>query len=98
MTEHYAAAIGEIGGVRVLSLTALPPPGTSPAFRSAWRTRQKANASGRCACGAQLALPNRRQRRAAQATGRVLHASMLHEADCPASDESLARLYHASMS
>ena len=38
----------------------------------------------RCPCGATAQLPNRASRRAAQRTGRVVHATVTHESNCPA--------------
>jgi surfactin synthase thioesterase subunit len=82
---------------RILVITCPPPAGASPAFTAAWLRRQRANATGRCECGAVIEMPNRAQRRAAKAHGELAHATMLHEADCPASDQSLRALYLAGL-
>jgi hypothetical protein len=82
----------------VLTITAPPPPGASPAYLAAWNRRQRANTTGRCDCGATITLPNRAERRAAKAQRRVIHRIMLHEHGCPASDGALRDLYRAGMS
>jgi hypothetical protein len=83
---------------RILAFTAAPPAGASPQFIAGWNRRRRANATGQCECGARLQMPNRAERRAAAARGeRILHAYMVHEPDCPAGDEVLARLYRAGM-
>jgi hypothetical protein len=97
VTEPYVMAVNDVDGVRVLSLTQVPPAGTTPAFAAAWASRQQANATGRCACGARLVMPNRAARRAARVRGEPAHATMLHEADCTASDDSLRELYRAGL-
>lgn len=83
---------------KVLVIAATPPPGAPPAVIDAWLIRQRANLTGRCECGATITLPNRAARRAAEARGEPVRATMLHEADCPASDEALAALYRAALS
>jgi hypothetical protein len=85
-------------GRRILAITAAPPPGASPAFIAAWQRRQRANATGRCDCGAVIQLPNRAERRAAIARGEPLQAHMFHEDGCTATDEALRQLYQAGMS
>ena len=82
----------------VLVITALPPPGASPAYLAAWNRRRRASITGRCDCGATITLPNRAERRAAKAQGRVIHRTVLHEHGCPASDGALRDLYLAGMS
>jgi hypothetical protein len=87
----------ERGDKRILVITDMPPAGASPAFTAAWMRRQRANATGRCECGAVIEMPNRAQRRAAKARGSPPRATMLHEADCPATDAALRGLYLAGL-
>ena len=67
---------------RVRTLMVVPSPdspGLTTAERLALTLRRDATVSGRCACGATL--PRIRYR-----PGRVVHAAIEHEPDCPAAD------------
>jgi hypothetical protein len=67
---------------------------TDKRVREAIAIRNDATLTGHCpACGAEAQLPNRAQRRAAKRSGRVLHARMVHDADCLAHNESIRRLW-----
>jgi len=55
-----------------------------PELTNALAVRWQANLIGRCRCGA---IAN-----VAQDADGMFHATWLHEADCPASDEALAEL------
>ncbi len=58
-----------------------PSPALPHPVRQALARRRQATLTGRCACGARLSLE-----------GRIGHATMGHESDCPASNDALRAL------
>lgn len=89
---HYAT------GEKIMALTRACPDGAPPAYRTAWAIRAGANSTGRCSsCGAVMT-SNRHERRKARKLGEPTHAAILHEPECVASDEGLARSWNASLS
>jgi hypothetical protein len=82
--KHSALKVTRIGGMRALVLL-LPVPDEAPAaIREGLARRNVVNCGGTCPCGAVLRLPNRAARRAG-----VTDVSIIHEDDCPASDDTL---------
>jgi len=66
---------------------------TDPAeVREGIARRRIAALTGTCPCGATYRLPNRAQRRADQQAGRPSHITVVHEQECPATDETLRQL------
>ena len=85
----------QIDGVRVLAVLPVVPEDASPEAREAIARRRVVMIEGRCPCGAVRRINiNRAARRAAHRKGQSaqLHATIVHEADCVASDAHLKTL------
>ncbi|GAC1569979.1 MAG: hypothetical protein NVS3B18_01660 [Candidatus Dormibacteria bacterium] len=92
-TEWDVTAL-TIDGVRVAAVLPVVPEDASAEVKEAVARRRIVMLKGSCPCGAIRRLPNRAARRAAQ-HGRTplrLKATIVHEADCIASDEHLRAL------
>ena len=98
-----------VNGQRCLTVVEECPSWATPELRKAWAIRREANATGRCACGAEFETlepyQNRHERRAAAASARrtgqraqpdFTEVTMDHGADCPAGDNSIRQLVQAS--
>lgn len=85
-------------GMNTLAVMPAPPVDAPPVVAAAWALRAEANVTGMCpACRATVTVPNRHERRAAQVTGRMVRASMVHEPACPAGDEGVMRIQQAAV-
>ncbi|HEY3090763.1 MAG TPA: hypothetical protein VGJ59_22155 [Jatrophihabitantaceae bacterium] len=83
-TKHSALTVTRIGGMNALVLL-LPVPDDAPELvREGLARRNIVNTGGTCPCGAVLRLPNLAARRAG-----VTDLSIVHEDDCPATDENV---------
>lgn len=79
-------------------MPSIPEHLATPAVLRAYDLRLRANLEGACpACSATMTMPSRRERRAAKATGKPVHASMEHAASCPVGDDVFAKLLSAGM-
>jgi hypothetical protein len=67
-------------------------PDDAPALvREGLARRRITAATGHCPCGARVVWPNRAERRAAQRTGRALRVTVVHDDECPATNENLIK-------
>lgn len=76
-------------GTRALVVGYDVPEDAPPAVREGLARRALVARSGRCPCGAQVAMPSRAERRAAQRAAQPMRRPVEHEHDCPAADENL---------
>jgi hypothetical protein len=78
--------VTRIAGLKTL-VVLLPVPDDAPAeIREGLARRNIVNRGGTCPCGAVATVPNRAERRR---RGGVVSVQILHEDDCPATDENI---------
>lgn len=73
-----------VDGQRVAVILPVVEEDAAPIVREGIARRRLVALSGKCPCGARLALPGRRALRAARRAGIVLRVAIEHEPDCPA--------------
>lgn len=83
-TQQWDVTLTEHGGERIAAVLQVIPDAAPPAVREGLARRRIVSTTGRCPCGGRLTLPNRAERRRARKQGRVIHADVEHELECPA--------------
>jgi hypothetical protein len=78
-------AVVDLHGVRALVVLTDVPDDAPELVEEGITRRNLTNMGGTCPCGAVMPRPNRAARRA----GRVLPVHVIHEDDCPATDEAI---------
>lgn len=87
LTTRDVQGIGRVGFVLPVLSEDLPPD-----LREAVIRRRLAVLGDGCPCGARAVLPNRDARRRAAQEHRQLAMTVIHEHDCPASDDRIVAL------
>lgn len=83
------AILGQVDGDRTLFMLPAIADDAPPLVREGLARRRLVMLTGQCPCGANLVMPNRAQRRAAQRRREPVRVAVAHERDCPAVDDVL---------
>jgi len=92
VSARWEPVEGQVDGQSAMFVLPTLTERDDPRVREGIARRRITGLTGECPCGARRVWPNRADRRAAVKAGRVLHIEIVHEEDCPATDDALRRL------
>ncbi|WP_226353783.1 hypothetical protein [Pseudonocardia sp. ICBG601] len=87
MTALHDLVAGHLHDENSLAVVPAVTEDSAPRVREGLARRRQVAVTGRCPCGATMAIPSRAQRRAARrAARRIHHVAVIHADSCPAID------------